>query len=157
MKKLIVAALMIFSFSASGQMGYDWKNMNPKQRKDAINNLSPAERKDLLNKFRNDMMVENLDVEAKDQDAFTKLYNEYLESQRRIKSQFDGSFNPDMLSEEEAKVKLNQSFDLGQKLLDNRKKYAEKMQGVISSKQVLKLFQTEGMMREKMNERSPRR
>ena len=43
-----------------------------------------------------------------------------------IKSQFDSNFNPETLSEEEAKVKLQQSFDVGQKLLDNRKKYADK-------------------------------
>lgn len=148
---------MIWSFSAQAQIGYDWKNMDPKARKEAINSLSPAQRKDLLNKFRNDMVIENLRIEPKDQEEFSSLYSEYLENQRKIKSQFDGNFNPDTLTDAEAKDKLDQSFELGLKLLDNRKKYAEKMQRVISSKQVLKLFQTEGMMREKMNERKPKK
>ncbi|PZU13736.1 MAG: hypothetical protein DI622_13905, partial [Chryseobacterium sp.] len=58
-------------------------------------------------------------------------------------------------TDEEAKAKLQQSFEVGQKLLDNRKKYAEKMQQVIPCQKVLKLFQSEGMMRDKMNERKP--
>ena len=57
------------------------------------------------------------------------------------------------LSDEEAKVKLEQSFEVGQQLLNNRKVYAEKMQKIISPQKVLKLFQSEGMMRDKMNER----
>lgn len=157
MKKIIFTILLIWGFSAQAQIGYDWKNMNPKARKEAINNLSPDERKQLLNQFRNNMVIDNLDIDPKDQGEFTEVYNEYLENQKKIKSQFDGNFNPDTLSEEEAKVKLQQSFELGQKLLDNRKKYAEKMQQVISSQKVLKLFQTEGMMRDKMNERKPKR
>ncbi|KMQ66630.1 hypothetical protein ACM46_03670 [Chryseobacterium angstadtii] len=159
MKKILFALLIIYGFGLNAQNAqtseYDWKKMDPKQRKEVINNLSPEERKELLKKFRNNMVMENLDIDASDKTEFTQLYNEYLENQKQIKSQFDPNFNPETLSDEEAKAKLQQSFEVGQRLLDNRKKYADKMQLIIPCQKVLKLFQSEGMMRDKMNERKP--
>jgi hypothetical protein len=159
MKKILFAFFIIYGFGLNAQNAqttdYDWKKMDPKQRKEVINNLSPDERKELLKNFRNNMVLENLDIDANDKKEFTQLYNEYLENQKQIKGQFNSNFNPETLSDDEAKAKLQQSFEVGQKLLDNRKKYADKMQQVIPCQKVLKLFQTEGMMRDKMNERKP--
>lgn len=156
MKKILFTLLMISGFGLNAQIkDYDWKKMNPEQRREIINNLSPEERKNLLTQFRNNMMIEMLNVPAQDKDEFTRMYTEYIESQNKIKSKFDSDFDPDKLSEEEAKQKLQQSFDVGQQLFENRKKYAEKMQTVIPCQKVLKLFQSEGMMRDKMNERKP--
>lgn len=155
MKKIIAFSfIMIFGFSIDAQqLNYDWKKMNPQQRKEVINNLSPTERTELLKKFRNNMVVENLNIKEADKEEFTKVYNEYLENQSKIKKQFDPHFKPEELSDQEAKQRLQQSFDVGQNLLDNRKKYAEKLQQVIPPQKVLQLFQNEGMMRDKMNER----
>ncbi|MDP9958798.1 hypothetical protein [Chryseobacterium lathyri] len=156
MKKILFVLFIIYGFGLNAQNSdYDWKKMDPKQRKEIINNLSPEERKELLKKFRNNMVVENLEIDASDKTEFTQLYNEYLDNQKQIKSQFNPDFNPETLSDDEAKAKLQQSFEVGQKLLDNRKKYADKMQQVIPCQKVLKLFQSEGMMRDKMNERKP--
>ncbi|KFF09280.1 hypothetical protein [Chryseobacterium luteum] len=156
MKKILFTLFIIYGFGLNAQNSdYDWKKMDPKQRKEVINNLSPEERKELLKKFRNNMVVENLEIDAGDKTEFTQLYNEYLDNQKQIKSQFNPNFNPETLSDDEAKAKLQQSFEVGQKLLDNRKKYADKMQQVIPCQKVLKLFQSEGMMRDKMNERKP--
>ncbi len=157
MKKILFTLFMIYGFGINAQLtDYDWKKMDPKQRKEVINNLSPTERKKLLTQFRNNMVMENLDIDPSDKEEFTDIYNEYLESQKEIKSQFNSDFNPETLSDEEAKTKLQQSFEVGQRLLDNRKKYADKMQQIIPCQKVLKLFQSEGMMRDKVNERKPR-
>ncbi|MEG0761799.1 hypothetical protein SAMN05421796_101158 [Chryseobacterium piscicola] len=153
MKKLFLILFAFCSLGVFAQKDYDWKKMDPKQRKEIINNMSPEERKSLLIKFRNNMVLEQLNIDADDKEEFTQLYNEYLDKQNQIKSQFDSNFNPETLSEDDAKVKLQQSFDVGQRLLDNRKDYAEKMQKVIPCQKVLKLFQSEGMMRDKMNEK----
>ncbi len=154
MKKILFALFIIYGFGLNAQRtDYDWKKMDPKQRKEVINNLSPEERKALLTKFRNNMVMENLNIDPGDKTEFTEIYNEYLDSQKQIKSQFNSNFDPETLSDDEAKAKLQQSFEVGQKLLDNRKKYADKMQQVIPCQKVLKLFQSEGMMRDKMNER----
>ncbi|MFS4474679.1 hypothetical protein [Chryseobacterium sp. T20] len=156
MKKILLTFLIIYGFGLNAQRtDYDWKKMDPKQRKEVINNLSPEERKDLLKKFRNNMIMDNLNVDPDDKAEFTQLYNEYLDSQKQIKSQFNSNFDPETLSDDEAKAKLQQSFEVGQKLLDNRKKYADKMQQVIPCQKVLKLFQSEKMMKDKMDERNP--
>ena len=156
MKKILFILFIICGFCLQAQRSdYDWKKMDPKQRKEIINNLSPDERKELLKKFRDNMMLDNLNVDAKDKAEFTAIYNEYIDNQKQIKSQFSPDFDPDKMSDEEAKIKLQQSFELGQKLLDNRKKYAEKMQQVIPCQKVLKLFQSEWRMRDKMNDRKP--
>jgi len=157
MRKILFTLFMMYAFGLNAQKtDYDWKKMNPKQRKEVINNLSPEERKVLLNEFRNNMVMDNLNLDPGDKKEFTDIYNEYLESQKQIKSQFNSNFNAETLSDEEAKAKLQQSFEVGQKMLDNRKKYADKMQQIIPCQKVLKLFQSEGMMRDKMNERQPR-
>lgn len=154
MKKILFGLLLVSSLGLQAQKtDYDWKNMSPDQRKEIINNLSPEERKKLLAQFRNNVILDNLEIEAKDKAAFTVIFNEYMENQNKIKSQFDPTSNFDNLSDAEAKVKLQQSFEVGQQLLNNRKKYAEKMQEIVSPKKILKLFHWEGMMREKMNER----
>lgn len=156
MKKILLTFLIIYGFGLNAQRtDYDWKKMDPKQRKEVINNLSPEERKELLKKFRNNMIMDNLNVDPDDKAEFTQLYNEYLDSQKQIKSQFNSNFDPETLTDEEAKAKLQQSFEVGQKLLDNRKKYADKMQQVIPCQKVLKLFQSEKMMKDKMDERRP--
>ena len=121
MKKILFTLFIIYGFGLNAQKtDYDWKKMDPKQRKEVINNLSPEERKALLAKFRNNMVMDNLDIEASDKAEFTQLYNEYLDNQKQIKSQFNSNFNPETLSDDEAKAKLQQSFEVGQKLLDNR-------------------------------------
>lgn len=156
MKKILFILFIISGFGLNAQVkDYDWKKMSPEKRKQVINSLSPEERKALLTEFRNNMVVDMLNVAPQDKAEFTAMYNEYLENQKKIKSQFNSNFDPEKLSEDEAKTKLQQSFDVGQQLFDNRKKYAEKMQTVIPCQKVLKLFQSEGMMRDKMNERKP--
>lgn len=157
MKNIIfsIFALLIGVFANAQGQKYDWKNMTPEQRKTIINKMSPDERKAVHKYLRQQMVCENLQIDNKDKDEFNKIYDEYLDNQNRIKGQFNSNFNPDQLSEQEAKQKLQQSFDTGEQLLQNRKKYAEKMQQVVPPQKVLKLFQNEGMMRDKMNERKP--
>ena len=52
------------------------------------------------------------------------------------------------MTDEQAKTKLYQNFELGQALLDNRKVYTEKFLKIISPKQVMKLFEEERKMRQ---------
>jgi hypothetical protein len=48
---------------------------------------------------------------------------------------------------------IDQSFEVGLQLLNNRKLYTEKFLKILSPQQVLKLFDHEGQIREKMMER----
>ncbi len=51
MKKILLTFFIIYGLGLglnAQRTDYDWKKMDPKQRKEVINNLSPEERKELL-------------------------------------------------------------------------------------------------------------
>ena len=112
--------------------------------------MSPQEKMSLLKQFRENMMVSELDVPQTDQPEFKTLYAEYQEKQNSIKSRFKPSEDYENMSDEEATKQLNESFDVGQQLLDNRKIYAQKFLKVLKPQQVLQMYQTEGKMRSKI-------
>ncbi|HMU08105.1 MAG TPA: hypothetical protein PKC37_09350 [Kaistella sp.] len=149
---LIISGLGLQNTFAQEQK-YDWKTMKPDERKAIIQKMSPQERMSLLKQFRQNMVVSQLDVPQNDQEEFKKLYNEYQEKQNEIKSKFKPNEDYENMSDEEAKQQLNQSFEVGQQLLDNRKAYSQKFMKVIKPQQVLQMYQTEGRMRNKILDR----
>ena len=153
MKKILLLLIAVFTgsqLSFAQERKYDWKNMKPEQRKEVIQKMSPQEKMSLLKQFRENMMVSELDVPQTDQLEFKTLYAEYQEKQNSIKSRFKLSEDYENMSDEEAKRQLNESFDIGQQLLDNRKIYAQKFLKVLKPQQVLQMYQTEGKMRSKI-------
>ena len=153
MKKILLLLIAVFTgsqLSFAQEQKYDWKNMKPEQRKEVIQKMSPQEKMSLLKQFRENMMVSELDVPQTDQQEFKTLYAEYQEKQNSIKSRFKPSEDYENMSDEEAKRQLNESFDIGQQLLDNRKIYAQKFMKVLKPQQVLRMYQTEGKMRSKI-------
>ena len=153
MKKILLLLIAVFSgsqLSFAQEQKYDWKNMKPEQRKEVIQKMSPQEKMSLLKQFRENMMVSELDVPQTDQQEFKTLYAEYQEKQNSIKSKFKSSEDYENMSDDEAKRQLNESFDIGQQLLDNRKIYAQKFLKVLKPQQVLQMYQTEGKMRSKI-------
>ena len=156
MKKILYLLIILFftSFNSFVQaQKYDWKTMKPDQRKVIIQNMSPRERKTVLQEFRENMMVSSLAVQQNTQSDFKTLYSEYQEKQNSIKSKFKSGGDYENMSDEEAKKQLNESFEVGQQLLDNRKIYAEKFLKVIKPQQVLQMYHTEGKMRNKIIEK----
>lgn len=156
MKKIIFS--VIIAVSALTQMHAqdtrsNLRNATPEQRREAIKQMTPEQRRELLKQFRENIMIQDLAIEDKNKERFKSLYSEYQESQKEIKDRFKMDFDPDKLSDAEAKQKLEESFDMGEKLLDNRRVYAQKMQSIMKPQQVLKMFRTEGMIREKTLER----
>ncbi|MGC4128948.1 MAG: hypothetical protein QM564_05170 [Bergeyella sp.] len=153
MKKITVLFL-IFSFGImfSQSLIHGLTQMPPEKRKETINNMSPDERAKLLKELKCNMMAEELDIPQKEQEEFKALYAEYLEKQKQIKTQFQPSENYEQMTDEEAKQQLNQSFEVGQQLLNNRKEYSAKFMNVIKPQKVLHLYQSEGTMRNKMQE-----
>ena len=153
MKKILLLLIAVFTgsqLSFAQEQKYDWKNMKPEQRKEVIQKMSPQEKMSLLKQFRENMMVSELDVPQTDQPEFKTLYAEYQEKQNSIKSKFKSSEDYENMSDEEATKQLNESFDVGQQLLDNRKIYAQKFLKVLKPQQVLQMYQTEGKMRSKI-------
>ena len=152
MKKTAVALTFILGvqFCFAQQFGYDWKSMKPEQRKEVIQNMAPAERVALLKEFREKMIIAELAVPENTQPEFKNLYSEYQEKQNEIKSKFVPTQDCEKMTDEDATKELNKSFEVGQQLLDNRKEYAQKFMKVISPQQVLRMYQTEGKMRNKI-------
>ena len=158
MKQILsVLLMMLFVVAAKAQMinGVDLKKVSPEKRKELISTLTPAEKKALIRDYRYGMLYESLNIDADKQDAFRKIHQEYQAEQRKIKDIFNPAFDPEKLSDEEAKVKLEQSFVVGEKLMESRRKYCKEFQKILTTQQILKLFQNEGAMREKMMEKRP--
>lgn len=155
MKNFIIIASLFISFVLNAQETQrpDFKNMSPEQRKEYIKQMPPEQRGKLMENAIVNMTIRNLMVSEEKQEAFKKLLKEYHESQRAIKDKFKSNFSKDNLSDADAKKTLEQSFELGQQLLDNRKLYADKFLKILTPQQVLKLFSQEKKMREKMMER----
>ena len=153
MRKILFLMIIVCFGSQNGfaqEQKYDWKTMKPEQRKEVIQKMNPKERSLLLNQFRENMMVSELDVPQNDESQFKSLYAEYQQKQSEIKSKFKAGADYENMSDEEATKQLNESFEIGQQLLDNRKKYAQKFLQVIKPQQVLQMYQTEGKMRNKI-------
>lgn len=153
MKKILFLLITVISgsqISFAQEQKYDWKKMKPEQRKEIIQKMSPQEKMSLLRQFRENMMVSELEVAQNDQTEFKTLYAEYQDKQNTIKSRFKPSEDYDNMSDEEATKQLNESFDIGQQLLDHRKTYAQKFLKVLKPQQVLQMYQTEGIMRNKI-------
>lgn len=150
---ILFAALFFFSGTFSSQTIEDLQKMSPEQRKEYINKLSPSERKKLIERYRENMIIDDLELPKEKQEDFRQLYKEYQESQRTIVKRVKSSEDYRNMSEKQAKDELEQSFSLGQQLMDNRKKYTERFQKIMTPQQVLRMYDTEAMMREKMIER----
>lgn len=128
----------------------EWRAMNMDEKRAAVSNMSVKERSVFLQKMKENITIDDLDIPADKQEEFKNLFTEYQSNQRLIKEKFHSDKNFDKLSDEEATSRLNQSFDVGQQLLNNRRAYADKFLKILTPQQVLKLFQNEGKMREKM-------
>lgn len=128
----------------------EWQSMNMKERKEAVSNMSVKDRSVFLQNIKQNIVIDDLDIPKEKQDEFKKMYAEYQNNQKQIKEKFHVDKNLDNLSDDEAMKRLNQSFEVGQQLLDNRKTYADKFLKILTPQQVLTLFQTEGKMRDKM-------
>ncbi|MGA9212633.1 hypothetical protein [Kaistella sp.] len=152
MKKIAAVIILILAvqLSFAQQQNYDWKNMKPEQRKEVINKMNPEERKLLLKEFREKMIIAELAVPENSQPEFKNIYSQYQDKQNDIKSKFTANEDYENMSSEEAVRQLDQSFEVGQQLLDNRRNYAQKFMKVISPQQVLQMYQTEGKMRNKI-------
>ena len=152
MKKLaaVLTLILAVQFSFAQQFGYDWKSMKPEKRKEVIQNMKPEERVALLKEFREKMIIAELAVPENTQPEFKNLYSEYQEKQNEIKAKFVPTQDCEKMTDEDAIKELNNSFDVGQQLLDNRKNKTQKFMKVISPQQVLRMYQTEGKMRNKI-------
>lgn len=127
-----------------------WQSMGLQEQRETVKNMSPKERNQLMQNIKENMAIEEIKVPEAVQEEFKMLLNDYMTRQKEIKEKFHTDKKIEKLSTEEASQKLNESFSIGQQLLDNRKIFAEKFLKILTPQQVLKLYQMEGKFRDKM-------
>lgn len=152
-KLALVLFLLVFSLFSAQQNG-EIKILDKNEKVKAIKNMTPDQKMNLLQGFRQNLIIEDLQIPENKQQEFSALYDEYQKSQRNIKSNFQRAENFENLNDAEAQKELDASFEVGQKLLDNKKEYSKKFQKVMKPQQVLQLFESEGKMRTKVRERN---
>lgn len=150
MKKILLFILFVLNgiFQAQENQKLDIMSMSKEQRQEYMKALSPEQKKALLKDVMMNITIKKIEVSTENQEAFKKIYSDFKESQRVIKEKFKSNVSSKNMTDEQAKVKLYQNFELGQALLDNRKVYTEKFLKIISPKQVMKLFEEERKMRQ---------
>lgn len=127
-----------------------WHQMGLQEQKETVKKMSPTERTQLMQSIKENLAIEELNIPEEVQQEFKSLFSEYMSKHKNIKEKFRTINKIEKMSPEEALGKLNESFTIGQQLLDNRKNYAEKFLKILTPQQVLKLYQMEGKFRDKM-------
>lgn len=101
------------------------------------------EKLELIQKIKTEKIITELQLSGQNRAKFTELYQEYHSEKQRIISKFKGKEITDQMSEEQALEKINESFEVAQKLLDNRKFYIQKFLKILTPKQVLQIHKIE--------------
>lgn len=105
------------------------------------------------NKLKEQILIQKLAIAPEQEARFKELFSTYQDSQRKIKKRFKNNGNFPNLSTEEAEKKLNESFLIGEQLLENRKKFAQNAKDVLTPQQLLELFKNEWLMNNKRVEK----
>lgn len=149
--------LLLLTFTITSAQKTSLMRMNLQERKSEIRKMSSAEKKAALVQFKEDLVISELQIPEDRKEDFLEIYSEYQDRQKAIKSKFKPARDFENMSDDQANKELDNSFQIGQELLDLRKEFAEKFGTVVKPQKVLQLFQTEGMMRSKMmNHQNPR-
>lgn len=150
MGKLGYFFMLFFAFFMikAQELPKDFKNLSKEQRLDLIRNLTPEERKNLMFKMKSNKIIKELDIPAENQEAFRKLYLDYMNDQHAIREKFKPATPHENLSETDARLRINQSFEVAQQLLNNRKLHTERFLKILKPQQVLQLHYLEKRMHE---------
>lgn len=149
-KIFFTSLIVLFSIGCISAQKSSLLKMGFQERKAEIKKMTTKEKAEALKQFKEDLVLSELQIPDNQKDNFIEVYSEYQAKQREIKNKFKPRKDFVNMTEDEANAELENSFDIGQQLLDLRKEYAEKFKIVVNPQKVLQLFQTEGMMRNKM-------
>ena len=98
MKQIVLTLFLVFSLGTLSQAQSisveKWQQADSQERKSMLKDMSPEQKKLFYKDLRENMLVEELKVPAKDRESFKRMYSEYQDSQRRIKEDFSHDFDP---------------------------------------------------------------
>lgn len=102
------------------------------------------------------LITERLNLSPEQAQRFWPVYNEYNQKRHDLQQEFQqlrGSFDPKNASEEESRKMLEAGMKVKERQLDLERTYAERMQQVISTQQLLSLRKAEDDFREMLMQR----
>lgn len=154
--KYLVVILIFLGFYSQAQFTHSLteSNGNREEIRENKENVKSSKQRRGWEQQNKQRLMEELEISKnEDQQKFEELYDEYNDNQNRIKRKFRPNRNYDQLSDREAKQQLDDSFRVGEELLQNRRRYSQEFQKVLKPQKVLKMFEHESRMRNKMMNR----
>lgn len=159
MKKLILTLILLTNISVFSQEKrkntekphHEKPSKNHQKMMEEINkniknlkkDMSPEERKAFFHKVKTEQLIRELDIPKEKEEKARNLFMEYFQSLDMITKEFKLLKKDENISDEEARNKIKQGFEIAQKLLDNRKLYADKFLEILTPQQVLKVYKIE--------------
>ncbi len=89
-------------------------------------------------------MASQLMLDDKTTAKFVPLYNEFRQQMKEVVKADKPKKRVSDMTDTEVESLLKQRFDRSRKLLDVRERYFKKFQGVLTAKQIYKIYQSEG-------------
>ncbi|MEO9476332.1 MAG: hypothetical protein ABJG41_12380 [Cyclobacteriaceae bacterium] len=110
------------------------------------------------------LITERLELTPEQAEKFWPIYREYSEKQREIRKEFQElkqNYDPSQASEEESKTILNLGYQIKERQLELDKTYAQRMQQIVTSRQLMNLRKAEedfrNMLMKRIREQSIQR
>ncbi|WP_176589977.1 hypothetical protein [Elizabethkingia argenteiflava] len=145
--KIIAQIISFFVFiaglstsRAQIQNNFHSENKYPK-KEDRMNNYFSA---------RMAILKESLGLSEEQKAPFSQIYSDYEESQMFVIREYKEKFGRKDLSQEETRERIYRGFDVSQKLLNNKRTYADRFLKVLTPKQLEKMFEMEKRMGKKI-------
>ncbi|MEP4531742.1 MAG: hypothetical protein ABJ004_01560 [Cyclobacteriaceae bacterium] len=92
------------------------------------------------------LITERLELTPEQAEKFWPIYREYSEKQREIRKEFQElkqNFDPGQASEEESKTILDLGYQIKERQLELDRTYAQRMQQIVTSRQLMNLRKAE--------------
>lgn len=132
----ILALFLLSTISVKGQLK---NNLSP----NSANAPTHQNRIEHLQEARVNFLVNKMKLSGTQEQEFRSLYSEYENSRSEILKSFRSKFSREDLSEEEARKKIYEGFDLSEKLLENKRSYADRFLKIVTAVQLDEMFRLE--------------
>ena len=92
------------------------------------------------------LITERLELTPEQAEKFWPIYREYSDKQREVRKEFQElkqNFDPGQASEEESQKILDQGYQIKERLLELDRTYSQRMQQIVSTRQLMNLRKAE--------------
>lgn len=102
--------------------------------------------------FQIELLAKQMELDEALHDEFATLYKEYSQKERSTRGKQKGlNRKAESLSEEELETQILESFDTAQSSIEIRREYYKRFRSILSPKQILKMYNTEKRIRDRID------